>query len=71
MIRMTSPETIGMATMTDDRTLILDLRADGPAGAIGDARFVYPPSHPQYQEILSHIGDIKPGEQKPVAPWRE
>lgn len=64
------PESIGMATMTDDKTIILDLRADGEKGEIGTARFVYPTAHPQYQEILKHIGGIKPNEKKPVPPWK-
>lgn len=64
-----SGNSIGQATMTDDGTIVLDLRAEGPNGLRGDARFTYPKSHPKYQEVLRHIGGIKPGEQKPVPPW--
>jgi len=43
----TPPETsIGTATMTVDGTIILDLRAEGPGGMRGDARFVYPARAP-------------------------
>lgn len=62
-------ESIGTATMTDDGTIVLDLRAEGPDGAHGDARLVYPKSHPQYASILEHIGGLRPNEKKPVPPW--
>jgi hypothetical protein len=62
--------TIGSATMTDDGTIILDLRAEGP-GICGDARLVYPPTHEQYAAILKHLGAIKPGEHKLVPGWTE
>ena len=60
---------IGQATMRDDGTIVLDLRAEGPGGAVGDARLVYPPSHKDYKMILDHLGGIRPGENKPVAPF--
>jgi hypothetical protein len=63
-----SSESIGSATMTADGTIVLDLRAESP-GAHGDARLVYPRSHPEYEKILAHLGGLKPGEQKPVRPW--
>ncbi|MBI4957737.1 MAG: hypothetical protein HY908_37365 [Myxococcales bacterium] len=62
---------IGAATMEADGTLVLMLRAEGPSGAVGDAQFRYPPSHPQYQKMLKHVGGMKPGESKPVPPWPE
>ena len=62
-------ESIGTATMKADGTLILDLRAKGEDGTIGDSRLVYPKDHKQYSEILKHIGGLKPGESKPVPPW--
>ncbi len=62
---------IGMATMSSDGTVVLDLRADGAGGISGIGRLVYPPSHPQYREVLAHIGGLKPGEKKPVPPWPE
>ena len=37
--------------------------------ALGYSR--YPPGHPRYEEILRHVGPIKPGEEKPVRPWPE
>jgi hypothetical protein len=66
---MTQPtESIGTATMQADGTVVLQLRAQtGPT--VGDAQFSYPPSHPQYQQILDHLGGLAPGQSKPVPPW--
>lgn len=55
--------------MTQDGTIVLDLRAEGPGGDSGDARFTYPPEHKDYQMILKHLGGLKPGEAKPVPPF--
>ena len=60
---------IGMATMMEDGTIVLDLRAEVPGGGRGIGRLTYPPSHPQYPEVLSHLGGLRPGEQKLVPPW--
>ena len=60
---------IGSAKMKDDGTLVLQLRASDSTGIRGDAQIVYPPSHPQYQAVLKHLGGMKPGEEKPVPPW--
>lgn len=64
-----SRESIGMATMTAEGAIILDLRAEGERGEVGTGRLVYPPGHPQYNSILSHLGGLKPGEKKSVQPW--
>jgi hypothetical protein len=60
---------IGMATMRPDGTVVLDLRAEGTHGETGVAQAVYPPSHPQYESVLQHVGGLRPGEQKLVLPW--
>jgi hypothetical protein len=62
-------QSIGTATMKPDRTLVLQLRAEGPGGIVGDSHVEYPPTHPQYAEILKHVGPIEPGQSKPVQPW--
>jgi hypothetical protein len=61
-------ESIGSATMKDDGSIVLQLRAQSN-GAIGDAVFVYRRGDPNYDSILKHIGPIKPGETKLVRPW--
>jgi len=62
-------QSIGSATMLPNGTIVLLLSAAGPGGEIGDARYEYPPDHPRYAEILKHVGPLRPGENKPVAPW--
>jgi hypothetical protein len=54
--------------MSADGTLVLDLRAQS-GSTTGDARLVYPPSHPQYQKILEHLSPIATGQRKLVSPW--
>ena len=54
--------TIGVATMSPDGTVTLNLRSpDGAEGVLA-----YPRSDPNYARIVSHIGGIRPGEHKPV-----
>jgi hypothetical protein len=65
----TPKESIGVATMKDDGTIVLRLRAKTPRGGVGEGTLVYPPTHPQYQNILSHIGPIRKGQTVPVRPW--
>ncbi len=65
---MNQRETIGTGFMEDDGTLVLELEAtDG--NTIGSAVLRYPVDHPQYQQILSHLSPIVPGQKKPVEPW--
>jgi len=66
--QMNEPESIGTATMRQDRTIVLDLVARG-AGLLGDARLTYAPSDQNYEAILRHLGGLRPGEVKPVRPW--
>jgi hypothetical protein len=61
-------DSIGKATMDPDGTIVLQLRAESP-GAVGDAQLRYPPSHKDYNDVLTHLGGLKPGESKPVPPW--
>lgn len=62
-------KSIGVATMLDDGTIQLQLRAEGEGGMVGDALLSYPPAHHQYQYILDHLGPMKPGDSKPVPPF--
>ena len=64
-----APASIGVATMAQDGTITLDLVARGPHGESGHGRLSYPPAHPQYREVLTHLGGLSPGETKPVPPW--
>lgn len=64
-------DSIGSAFMRPDGTLELQLRATDGKGLVGDGLLVYPPSHPKYAEVLQHLGQMKPGETRPVPPWAE
>lgn len=70
-VSASSSDSIGVASMRNDGTIILQLRADGSKGERGEGYFEYPTSHPQYASILAHVGPLKPGESKLVAPWPE
>ena len=64
-----APVPIGTATMLQDGTIVLDLRAEGPDGQVGHGRLLYRPTHPDHAAVLRHLGGLRPGEQKPVPPW--
>jgi hypothetical protein len=65
------PESIGVAWLEDDGTLVLQLRAEGQGHAVGDALIRYKPADEAYARTLKHIGSLNPGETKPVPPWPE
>ena len=65
---------IGIASMEEDGTIALKLFRTKFVGKDGkeywtEGYFRYEPSHPKYQKILEHIGELKPGESKNVLPW--
>jgi hypothetical protein len=62
-------ESIGVASMEPDGTIVLRLIARGAGGMTGEGLLRYPRSHPQYKEILDHVGPMRPGESRSVAPW--
>jgi hypothetical protein len=68
VVEMEQTQSIGTATMQQDRTIVLDLVASGP-GLRGDGRLTYSPSDPNYEAILRHLGGLRPGEVKQVQPW--
>ncbi len=61
---------IGTAEMKSDRTIVLRLRAEFPGGGgCGEGLLEYPPTHPDYKQILEHIGPLDPGQTVLVRPW--
>ena len=52
---------IGTATMLEDGTVLLQLRATGPGGMVGDALLRYPPSDPNYAAVRAHLPALRPG----------
>jgi hypothetical protein len=69
MSASTEPPSIGVATLEEGGVLVLQLRAEGERGLVGDARLTYRPEDPQYQSILRHLGGLSIGESKPVPPF--
>ena len=61
-------ESIGTAEMANDGTITLHLQSLWP-DPIAEGELVYAPDDPQYDEVKQHIGDIHPGDKKPVKPW--
>lgn len=62
-------QTIGAAEMKDDGTITLQLRAVGP-GFLGDSTIKYLPTQKEYDQVLSHLGPLRPGQSKWVTPWK-
>lgn len=60
---------IGVARMLADRTIELQLRAEDGRGSVGEGLFRYAPLHPQYNEVLAHVGPMQPGESRSVRPF--
>lgn len=54
--------------MESDGTIVLRLSHHGE-GIVADGQVTYKPGDEHYQEVLQHLGGLKPGETKPVAPW--
>ena len=46
---------VGTARIGDKRTIFLDLRAEGPGGAIGHAALEFPVSDPVHERLASHL----------------
>jgi hypothetical protein len=54
--------------MANDGTITLHLQSLWP-NPDAEGELVYAPDDPQYDEIKQHIGDMHPGDKKPVKPW--
>ena len=64
------PDSIGSATMLEDRTIVLALIYWFPGGGhTTPTDLRYKPGHPEYSELLRHLGGMQPGESKGVKPW--
>jgi hypothetical protein len=61
-------EPIGTATMTEDGTITLDLRAQN-GGTIGQGQLVYRKDDRGYADVLKRLGGLQPGRSKLVPPW--
>lgn len=63
------PAVIGEATMLPDGSLSVTIKPDGPPQRGETGAAVFKPNNPRYREILSHVGDMKPGDRKPIPAW--
>ncbi|WP_416356538.1 hypothetical protein ACLNGM_21720 [Aureimonas phyllosphaerae] len=65
-----APAPIGSAHREPDGTLVLWLRAESEDGSVvGHGELRYPPSHPDYDRVLRHLGPIPPGGAVLVQPF--
>ena len=62
------PFIIGDATMTEDGTIIVNLRRT-TTGMDVSGMVKYAVDNPHYKEVLDHLGGMKPGETKLVPAW--
>ena len=62
-------DSIGEATMNEDGTIVLRLRAETDDSAEGEGLITYSPSDENYASVLRHLGGLEPGKSKPVPPW--
>ena len=59
----------GTATMLDDGTLSLHLRLNSDGKPIDDT-LTYKTSDRAYDDILRHLGGLRPGDTKQFRPWK-
>lgn len=64
------PDSIGVASVYDDGTIRLKLKAQSGT-AFKETAYLFPPEHPQYQIVADHVGRLTPGIWTPVPPWPE
>jgi hypothetical protein len=62
------PKYIGDATMASDGVITMRLGMTTDCKHV-DGLFVYRPGAADYDDVLKHLGGLKPGETKPVEPW--
>lgn len=54
--------------MEEDGTINMQLKAVGD-GIVGFGKLTYAKDHPNYAEILEHLGPMKPGAEVLVRPF--
>ena len=66
------PQYIGECWMEADGTIRMFLRAEKQTDGntiVGHGLFEYRPGDPQYEEILKHVGPMRPGDRRAVPAW--
>ena len=59
---------IGVATMLKNGTILVGVRGPGPDSPLQGVLMVEP-GDSTYQQLIDHVGGLKPGETKPIPPW--
>ena len=60
---------VGTATMQEDGTIELHLRAETDDGMVGEAVRFYKPDDPSYASVQAHVGPLQPGGSVAVKPF--
>jgi hypothetical protein len=60
---------IGVANMQEDRTIVLRLCSVYEDGMIAHGYFTYAPADKDYASVLTHLGELRPGQSTAVPPW--
>ena len=63
-----APASIGNATMREDRSLALMLRAEHDDGSIAEMLLVLQPDDEAYARTLGRLGPMQPGDSRLVPP---
>jgi len=61
---------VGAAEMDKDGTIKVEIRLDSSGNMTAHGTNAYAVTDPEYKKILMHIGPLKPGEPKVVAPLK-
>jgi hypothetical protein len=60
----------GTAAMLDDGTVALHLRLTSDVKSVNDT-LIYKVSDRAYDNVLRHLGGLRPGERKEFRPWKD
>ena len=60
---------IGYAEIDSGGVIVLYLHGRDENGVIGRGIITYNPDDLYYEDIIRHVGDIEPGDKKPVKAW--
>ena len=64
-----APEpSVGVARMLENGTILIGIRGPGVDGPL-QAVLMVEPGDTNYQQIIDHVGGLKPGETKSIPPW--